>query len=350
MEELIQYDLNGCENILNQIENENKKYESLSIENERLNSRISAISLSTKKELVKDNVFKCRVKVFNSIFTVHNLLSEKISLYELEMAIRHKAKKFYFVEIYIANSFQKRIIHQNWLISACVKSSKKQIGKSINVKRKITSPVCMLIPFDDSNEEATLKVWIAWPEGTVWPYLQIAQIPIDISYHFDVNNLSLNTTNTKIFSIYKLYDISASFIAETICQSQLYCAGEADLFLETILRNCYHNLDLRDQGSFNRSNDVITVKISVGSTQNVEIKLDLVNHILSMQGNCRDLYLLRRYFCKEMCLSIKTLTEDVLKSLKQWKSDLKNDNEKIINVTRRNNANDIYLELRRIVI
>ncbi|GJQ79467.1 hypothetical protein Trydic_g16320 [Trypoxylus dichotomus] len=170
---------------------------------------------------------------------------------------------------------------------------KSSISRSLNLNRKATSPICLVIPFENSLEETIVEVYLTWPEKEAWPIVKIASVVIDISYHFQLYS-----------------DIQLSNFQN---------------FLQTLIQNSYNNWDPRKESCFLKTDCTAHAKTTSGFGNAIDVELD-------------------KYFLAEFIQETYEIKKEVGKNIKVLLNNIEN-NSKNIDVLMHT-----YRELSNIVI
>lgn len=310
--------LKKYDDILKKIEDEHLKRSELEKQIQVIDDRIIATGLTLKKNLVKDKIFKVFVKVFDSIFNIYDKLSDRALHSEIETLSSQSRSKFYLIEVYISKPFQEKVIHNNWLINATVRNSINCVSKSVNLNKKTLNPVRLIVPFENSIEPASIQVYLTCPGNQMWPLFKIANFSIDISYHFNLySDMKVrNSYHSKVINLSKLYNPQLISSKLPIVKCKLVCSTDFQNFLQTLLKNSYHNWDPRKESCFSKSEYTAYAKTTTGLGNIISIELDTSNSSLTIHANPFEVFHLKKYFLTEFKQETYEIRKEIDKHVK----------------------------------
>ncbi|KRT84682.1 hypothetical protein AMK59_1007 [Oryctes borbonicus] len=302
MEHISQLQLKKYEEILKKIEDEHCKRNDLKRKVQVIDEKIIATGLTLKKKLVKEKIFRVLVKVYHSIHDVYDQLFDKLTQFEIESLLPDVGRKFYFIEVFVSKSFQDRIVQSNWVINVILKNSTCSISKSVNLNRKVTSPICLIIPFGNSIEQTIVDVYLTWPEEETWPFIKIATVLVDISYHFQLHSdvQIRNGISSKVINLSKLHKYKYISSKLPLLKSKLICSSDFQNFLQTLIKNSYHNWDPRKESCFMKTDYTAHAKTTSGFGNAIDVELDVNTNSLILQCNVFEMFYLKKYFLAEL--------------------------------------------------
>lgn len=316
MEHISQNQLHNYEDVLEKIESKQKICNELKKKIQAIDNKIIATGLTLKQNVVKEKIFKLFVKVYHSIFDIYDQLSDKICQSEIEM-LSNSSSKFYFIEIYVSKSFQERIIQNNWIVNVTLRSSTKRISKSFNLKEGLTNPISVVIPFTNSIDEVSADVYLIWPGERTWPVVKIASCLVDISYHFQLytDTKIRGTLYPKIVKLSKLHHFKCSLKLPVV---KCRLSSNVDLrgFLETLIKNSYHNWDPRKESCFSKTDHTAHAKTTTGFGNIITIELDTNANTLTLHASASELFYLKKYFLIELIQETYDIKRNIGKNIK----------------------------------
>ncbi|XP_056631104.1 uncharacterized protein LOC130441437 [Diorhabda sublineata] len=289
--------LNKYENIINEINQEYEKNKQLAKELEKENDSILIHKLIRTKSIEKLSLVK--VRIFSDVIELLTLYSEEIRESVNQLSVE-KHRKFYFVEIYISEEFFKKLRKEDWFINISVQNGNFRICKCVKLKK---TTVCEILLVPDNVIECSVDVDLINITNE-WICVKLDHIDIDISYHFHKfkqklkfpqidNILRLNQLYNKEFDSKQLKEIP--FLSYELKFSDL----NERKFIEMILQNAYHSLDIElfaDIQNDNKKDFVVQIRawfskieITYNRKDTLRLKSDFVN-----------LELLKKYFIKTL--------------------------------------------------
>lgn len=254
------------------------------------------IGVVLNKNLIIDKLFSVTIKVFDGPYEL-----EKVGFNSKNLNIS-ESESVYMIEIHISELFQNKIIGDNWFASVKISDNAKNGSISSVAKLKNLVPTQsfkMLVPYH-RHSQPLVTVQIFAPYSDFWPNLVLDSTKIDISYFFipfDHQSLKSQPKNP-FYEISRLYSPDESPLKLKIVSPKFYeynftCASSRTKFLEMLLKNCYHRLNL-DQLHRLVGDQSFDVNLGVCDTK-AGIKYDLEKGVLKINSSLKYLSDIKKY-------------------------------------------------------
>ena len=290
MEHLSDSQLRKYDKILNEISEQHQRNAELLKKIQELDGQLMAIGLISREHIITSKIFKAIVRVFDSTFHIYEAFQEKISLEYLEKLSRLRRCKFYVIVVYIDNDFQERFNHKNWILNVTVRNSKKVSCKSINLKTHVTYPICVVVPFVDDFEDASVDVNFSWKsEAMRWPSFKAASVPIDVSYHFQRTTTPKNHLARDLGKLNALYNEESKEVKPLKFTSRMRIEGTFKDFLRALTTRCLHRFVIPCPLIQHES----SVRFSLDGFNEIFVKVD--GTMMQMEATLDDMRLLKTF-------------------------------------------------------
>lgn len=303
MEYVTESNLQKYETIIDAINKSNEELILLKKKHEEVNRHLFALRLCQVRDILKTRLIKAIIKVFNSIFELYNLYKDDIRDEELKKLAASKDGVYCLIQIHIFNEFYYKLKCPGWFLHIKLENGIKNVIKTIPIM-KTANPIFIVIPFIPSYVYDKVSINLVWKVSDLtkriyWPKLNICSVPINISYHFKsplISRTSLNE-NCMISQLNMLYGKKSKNFNEV--HYKFSCKYTCETFLNIILKNCYHQVDIRNNFAIIRNGDELTVKLMIDSVKEIRIKLDEKARVLSIFTTPFLMYLLKQYIADE---------------------------------------------------
>lgn len=289
--------LNKYEDIINKINEEYEKSKQLDKELENENNNIIIHKLIRSKSIEKLSFVK--VRIFSNIIELLTLYSEEISG-SVHQLSKEKYCKFYLVEIHISEEFIRKLHKEDWFVNISVQNKSFRICKSLKLKRTTVFEI-LLVP--ENVIDCTVEAYLINTTDD-WISVKLDQVEIDISYHFQKfkqklkyphidDILQLTNLYNKEFDIKLLKEIP--FLSYELRSSEL----NIQKFIETILQNAYHSLDIElfaDLQNESKKDFVVQIRAWFDKIEVTYNRKDTIK----LKTNFINLEMLKKYFIKTL--------------------------------------------------
>lgn len=319
MEFITQADLNKYEKIFDDINKRNCELEAFKKKHEETNNKLFALKLKEVNNSIKNKLVNVLIKVFHSLFDLQYLYNEHIPDDELQELAQYKNCKYCLVHIYFFKEFYQKLLQPGWLVNIILQNNNCKIIKSLEVIKINTNPILIVLPFVPSFDNDSVSVSLLWKNENFWnalqsirywPKLDIIKIPLNISHYFKTFTLKkpMQSNKQKILKSNALYNKNlTTFLQSPTTQYKLFYKTEFNTFFETIMQNCYHNLDLRSGSVFAKDGNEVTLKLSFERNDDIKIKFNESKHMLSIETCVFTAYLLKKYFIERCNVDITSV-------------------------------------------
>lgn len=299
--------LEKYENILQQIDNEYKKCQEIRKQVENVHNKIIAAGIALKQTNIQQKLFKIKVKVFGSVFEIHDVLEHDIPNSHFQELLSYKNHKFYVIEVFASQVFQTKMLHQNWVFNVCIKNSKHAVTRSMTLKRNFLQPLCMIVPFSNSLETCVVDTYLTLPSNSFWAILKLQSVVVDISYHFESNkemNLKATSISSKVLNVLKCYNKNLNKINQLQASATdclFYCKCSKEQYVKSLLKNCYHRLDSDLYFNLTKCSDgIIEVQLTTADENKATINFNQQEKSIKIVACTQELYNIKKHFIGEL--------------------------------------------------
>lgn len=281
--------LQKYETIINEINIEHEKFKQLEEELQHENNNLVVYNLVKSGTLEK--LSHIDVKIFNTVTELLNLYAEDLD----KTILQHKKYcKYYLVEIYFTKLLLDKLSKPDWLVSVSVHCDTFHLSKSVKLPRK-SQTIMEIFPIMESISDCTVDAYLINTKNQSMVF-KLDSVNIDISYYFYKYRRSYNKLYDSLY-LTKLYNKSLDINCLKDLPPLMYQLTlplEKQKFIETVLNNSYHNLDVEMFGDLHNENKK-DITIQIGANFN---KIEVVfNHDnMKIKGNYKDLQKLKKYF------------------------------------------------------
>lgn len=299
--------LEKYETILQQIGCEYKKCQEIKKQVEQINNKIVAAGIALQQSSIQQKLFKIKAKVFGSVFEIYDVLEHDIPNTVFQELLSYKNHKFYVIEVFASQVFQTKMLHQNWLFNVCIKNSRQSVNRSLDLKKRFSHPMWMILPFDDSLETCVVETYLTLPSNSFWAILKLQTVTVDISYHFESNKdiriRSLSNSN-KVLNVLQCYNTNFSKVNLLMSSNSdcvFYCKCSSERYIKSLLKNCYHRLDSELFFNLAKCNDnSIEVQMTTRDGNKAVISFNRQERFIKISANTEELYDIKKHFITEL--------------------------------------------------
>ncbi|KAF5292869.1 hypothetical protein FQR65_LT11121 [Abscondita terminalis] len=307
--------------ILNQIDGEYKQYEELKKNIENENQELAAIQISNRN-LLKDQIFRVVVKVYDSIFDCFFIYQDIVSQPELATLQTFSNSKFYAIELTISKTVLQKLKKQKFLLHMNVANSLWSLHKTISAYQK-ESFFVVIVPFKASTQPSEVITSIYTKYNSIWHALYTSTIILNSSYLFSTRVKESYYKDSVVKIAHQYNPELTERLKSQSADYKFKCKCTTEHFFNSLIKNCYNRFDLDTFVVFaNTDSPVLTSTFFCNSNdEKTVIKLDKTKNVLTINSYLYDLIYLKKYFIKEMkCQDacIDKLWLVALKNLKQY--------------------------------
>lgn len=261
------------------------------------------------------------VQIFNNFADLLNLYGGELYS-DIPSMLKFGNCKFYLVEIYITKSMMEKVKELKCMLHVTVRNGNRNINKTVMLRNKI--PIREIIPVESNIINSTVEASLLVPSEVNLMVIRLDTVNIDISYHFQVYR-EKQKSECKIRNILQITEsynkgvINQDLQKLETLERKLFCDVEKDYFISTLLKNCYHQLDLELFLELKNDADKdFILKLSNGR-EAFNLIFNRREKYLKLEADMHSLCLLRKYFSKEFYQNTQLntdVTSDILKTLK----------------------------------
>ncbi|KAJ8954756.1 hypothetical protein NQ314_007026 [Rhamnusium bicolor] len=196
-----------------------EQYDHLKKELDKENDNIIISQLVNSK--LNQKVSHVNVKVFNDIVELFNLYHGELK-----------------------SGFHKRL---KWLLSITVRTENLYVNKTVSITNKI--PILEIFPIEENIINCVVEASLILPANEKWTVIKLDTIHVDISYHFQTykETRKLESKANNVLHVTKCYNEELNiqnFKKPLLLEYKLVCHVENNHFIQSVLRNCYHQLEI----------------------------------------------------------------------------------------------------------
>lgn len=264
------------------------------------------------RNLIVEKLFRVTVKIFDDLFDLH-----KFNVPNLKNYFTCSDCKFYLIEIHVSNLFQSKIVNDNfWFVNVSVKNENRTINRVARLKNLIpTEPFKIIIPFDDPAHFSQIETTFFATNETFWPNIKISTTNIDVSYHFSPFKNIKPVKNNPVYEISRLYTDRVKLRpVKAFFEYSFTCNNDVRSFLEILLKNCYHRLDINQLQQLTASTELIDVNLTIDNSKS-SIIFDRNSKTLKIVSNVEELCSIKKYIVGNLGGSKYSIDRAVLSSL-----------------------------------
>lgn len=302
MEYITAEHLEKYENILQKIDSEYEICQQLEKQIKRENDKIVAANIALYEDMIKNKLFRVNVRVFDAVFEIFDYFGSITN--GIDDLLQFKHCKFYLVEVYVSTVFQDKLANQKWLLNVKIKSSRKVVSQSLNLKGEaFTYPLVAILPFDCSERNCTVETSLLLPSKDIWTTVTLEHVHIDISFHFKINKLNIcnnkKSKTTDIINICNCYHKDSNMLqgltTQNIRESIIPC--NIQNFLKYLIKNSYHRVDVDMFSTLEISKYFdLEIKIDDSANDGVLIYFNPDEKVLKIKASVSLLYEMKRFF------------------------------------------------------
>lgn len=255
------------------------------------------IGVVLHSDLIIDKLFGVTVKICDTVFDLYKL---GVLQYKTENLSNSSECKFYLIEIHVSHLFQSKIINDAyWFCNVSVSNEDLRVHKTVKLKNLIPAQsLKIVVPFSDDVKSALVETIFFATAENFWPNLKINSTQLNISHHFTPmsdTKKSKTSKNNQFYQISRLYNNSVKLKpSKPYFEYTFSCLSSQRKFLEMLLKNCYHRLDVNQLQMLVSSTDIIDVNLTINNTKSY-IKFDTENNTLKVSSTLDYLYYVKEY-------------------------------------------------------
>lgn len=299
--------LENYETILQKIDSEYEICQQLEKQIKRENDKIVAANIALYEDMIRNKLFKVNVRVFDSVFEIFDYFNSMSN--GIEELLQFKNCKFYLVEVYVSTAFQDKLADQKWVLNIKIKSLKKVVSQSLNLKSEaFTYPLVAILPFDSSERNCTVETSLLLPSKDMWTTVTLENVDIDISFHFKINkanNCIEKSKSTDIINICNCYHKDSNYLqgltTQNITESTITCNSNVSSFLKYLIKNSYHRVDV-DMFSTLETSKYLNLEIRTDDSPNdvILIHFNPDEKVLKIKASVSVLHEIKKFFIMGM--------------------------------------------------